>query len=334
VLSRSASITAVAFVATWLTLSAGPAGADASTFGRTVAQLPFTSARASSSTGAQISIHYQDEHDPNAKPKTFHKLEIALPEGTRLDTSVVPACEADDSTIMAQGPSACPQESKVGDGTVTLLTGFGPPTDPFATDVTVFQGRGELLDVFSAHGSSQTLAVDHVKIEGRTLIDEPQSVPGGPPDGRSAPRDVNLRIGARTAGDGRAYLTTPPSCPRGGRWESRFSVSYDDGVNDLALATTPCSATAQTRARPSIRVAVAPRRVRAGKRVRFRFRVRSSAPGCQRGALVRFAGRRARTNRRGRAALVVRLRRTGRRRAVVSKRGCRRGVATVIVTPR
>ena len=300
--------------------------AVASTYGRTVVALPFTTRQPSTSTGLRISIHYRDEHDPNAKPKTFHKLEIELPAGIRIDQRVVPACTASDSELMAQGPSACPH-SKVGDGTVTLMTGFPPPGDTFATDVTVLQGQGELLDVFRAKGSEQTLAVDHVKIAGRTLIDEPQSVPGGPPDGRSAVRDVRLRIGARTA-HGHAYLRTPPSCPAGERWESRFTAFYDDGVTDVALATSPCSPAAH---RPAIHLTVTPRRVTAGSRVRFVFRVSSHAIRCRRRVLVRFAGGRVRTNRSGYAALVRRLRHAGRRRAVATRAGCRRAVVTVRV---
>ena len=181
--------------------------AVASTYGRTVVALPFTTRQPARSTGLRISIHYRDEHDPNAKPKTFHKLEVELPAGIRIDQHVVPACTASDSELMAQGPSACPR-SKVGDGTVTLMTGFPPPGDTFATDVTVLQGQGELLDV---------------------------------------------------------------------------------------------------------------------------FRVRSHAMRCRRRVVVRFGGGRVRTNWRGHAALVRRLRHAGRRRAVATRAGCRRAVATVRV---
>lgn len=298
--------------------------AIASTSGRTVVALSLTTRHPASSTGLGISIHYQDEHDPNAKPKTFHKLEIELPAGMRIDQSAVQTCTASDSELMAQGPAACPH-SKVGDGAVTLATGFPPPGDVVHADVTILQGQGELLDVFRAKGSAQTVAVDHVKIAGSTLVDEPQSVPGGPPDGRSAVRDVKLQIGARTAG-GRAYLRTPPSCPRDGDWQSRFTVSYDDGVNDVALATSPCSHTAR---RPAMHLVVTPRRAEAGDRVHFSFHVRSHAARCRRGVLIHFAGERVRTNRRGRAHLVHRLRHAGRHRARATKAGCRTVVATV-----
>lgn len=228
------------FAGVALVAALGSGVALASTDGRTVAAVSM-SRHPASSTGLGLSIHYRDEHDPNAKPKTFSKLVIQLPAGTRIDASVVPACTASDAELMAEGPSACDPRSRVGGGTVTLLTGFAPPADTLVADVVVLQGKGELLDVFRAKGSDQTLAVDHVKIVGRTLVDQPQAVPGGPPDGRSAVRDVKLHFGARTASGGRAYLRTPPSCPSGGRWLSTFTVSYDDGVKDVAIARTPCS---------------------------------------------------------------------------------------------
>jgi endoglycosylceramidase len=83
-----------------------------------------------------------------------------------------------------------------------------------------------------------------------------------------------------------------------------------------------------------IRLRVRPRRVLAGTLTRFRFRATVRRGRRLRGALIRFAGRRVRTNRGGRAYLRVRLRRRGRRRAVVSKRGYRRGRATVRVLRR
>jgi polyvinyl alcohol dehydrogenase (cytochrome) len=90
--------------------------------------------------------------------------------------------------------------------------------------------------------------------------------------------------------------------------------------------------------KPRLRLTVRPRRIRAGRRRVFRFRVTRTGRGKRRRAvpraLVRFAGRRARTRRSGRARIVVRLRRTGRRRARASKRGYRAGRATVRVLRR
>jgi hypothetical protein len=82
---------------------------------------------------------------------------------------------------------------------------------------------------------------------------------------------------------------------------------------------------------PTIRLSVRPRRVRAGKVVRLRFRVRSWGPSCRRRVTVRVAGRRVRTRRGGRASLKLKLGRTGRRKITARKRGCRPGAARVRV---
>ena len=83
---------------------------------------------------------------------------------------------------------------------------------------------------------------------------------------------------------------------------------------------------------PTLRLRVKPRRVRDGRRTRLRFRVRSAGEPVQ-GAVVRFKGRRKRTNARGVARMKVRLER--RRRARVAKRiGCTKRKDTVRVRVR
>jgi polyvinyl alcohol dehydrogenase (cytochrome) len=79
-----------------------------------------------------------------------------------------------------------------------------------------------------------------------------------------------------------------------------------------------------------IRLTVTPRRPRAGRLTRFRFRARVAGKAV-RGALIRFAGRRTRTKRNGRATIRVRLRR-GPHRARATKRGLRAGLVTVRAT--
>jgi hypothetical protein len=86
-----------------------------------------------------------------------------------------------------------------------------------------------------------------------------------------------------------------------------------------------------------LRLTVRPRRVRRGHRTRFRFRVTYVERGQRRGlagAGIRFAGRRARTNPRGRARIVARLVRPGSRRVRASKRGFRIATARVRVVRR
>ena len=89
---------------------------------------------------------------------------------------------------------------------------------------------------------------------------------------------------------------------------------------------------------PRLWLSVRPRRVLSGRRVRYRFRVSGRRPGGKRrrvrGATVRFAGRRVHTNRRGRAAITVRLRRAGLRPVLARKKGLARTVKVVRVVKR
>ena len=90
-------------------------------------------------------------------------------------------------------------------------------------------------------------------------------------------------------------------------------------------------------ARPRMRLTVTPRRTRRGRSVRYRFRVRALIEGRHRpvrGARIRLAEHRVRSNERGRAAMVVRLHTPGLRRASATRKGFRRTVAHVRVLRR
>ena len=144
---------------------------------------------------------------------------------------------------------------------------------------------------------------------------------GGPPDGRTAVKDVRIRV------DRAGYATAPPSCPADGRWRYGASYEFADGGRQEIARSLPCVAGAG--AAPAVTVSVRPRRARAGRRTRFRFVVRSSAASCRRGAKVAFAGRRARTNRRGVAVIRTTLRRAGSYRFWAAKPGCAVGRGAV-----
>ena len=109
-----------------------------------------------------------------------------------------------------------------------------------------------------------------------------------------------------------------------------------DVVNRCPLAGgagTGAGSGAGGAAKPRMRIRVAPRRVRAGRRTRIRFRVTSRGRPVP-GAKVRFAGRTKRTGRRGRAVMVRRFTSPGPRRAVARKRGKRTASVRVRVRVR
>jgi hypothetical protein len=81
---------------------------------------------------------------------------------------------------------------------------------------------------------------------------------------------------------------------------------------------------------PKARLTVKPRRVTAGRKVRFRVTVKSGGKPV-RGAVVRLGGFRAKTNRRGRAVLKANLRSPGTYTARATHRGMRAATVTVKV---
>lgn len=116
--------------------------------------------------------------------------------------------------------------------------------------------------------------------------------------------------------------------------ENLYAVTFNGLLLELAdVAAAPKPA--------PIRLTVKPRRTRAGESTRFRFRATTSsnsrpvARGAARRPLaavrIRFAGERARTNERGRAAIEVTFNQPGRYRASAKLQGYRGDRATVRV---
>jgi hypothetical protein len=124
-----------------------------------------------------------------------------------------------------------------------------------------------------------------------------------------------------------------------GRGDYRIQVlrgSAIDGLTTpirLGALHPPPRAEAVGGDRPRMRVSVRPRRTRAGRRTRFRVRVRSSGEAV-RGARVRLGGRSARTNVRGRAVIAKRFNRAGVRRVRATRSGYASASARVRVTRR
>ena len=96
---------------------------------------------------------------------------------------------------------------------------------------------------------------------------------------------------------------------------------------EVAVTVTRTGKTSATCKPPPLAVNVTPQRVRAGKRVRLTISVRPAVKG----AVVRVAGRRARTNATGVARLSVRFSHAGRFRVTV-RSGSRTGRAFLRVS--
>ncbi len=273
-------------------------------------------------TSLAFRVLYKHPGDPGGKPPALTQAAFKLPPGTRFDTRATPTCDATNQELQARGRAACPPASIIGTGSLTAITGFGPPADPFEGDLTAFNGGTELIELVTVKGSNVGAGIDRLTIEGSTLRAHPPSTPGGPPDGRTAIREVRLNVPAR----GR-LVTAPPSCPANAAWTSVGEFGFNDGGSTSVTATSPCRRRpAPVRARGCTSRPGGPGSV---SRIRLRVRARSSVARCARGATIRVGSRRGRTGRNGRATMRFHFGAPGRRRVTLLKRGCPRAHAFV-----
>jgi hypothetical protein len=279
----------------------------------------------SSPAGMTIVVEYRDPQNPDAKPPPLESLVLTMPRGLRFDTSAAPQCHATDAELRTKGRAACPEGSRVGAGTLTAVTGF-PGMGPTDTDVTVFNGGDELIELVTFKGTEIAAGSDRLSIAPGRLSAHPAPVPGGPPDGRTTVKRIAIAIHRRVSG-GRAFITTPSTCPTAAVWTSLATIRYE-GYGDAArlTASTPCTL------RPAgIRVQVVPRVVEAGETTRFRFQITSKRRECLGGVAVRVAGRRLVTDATGLARRRIRFERAGERAVSVGKPGCGSAHAAVRV---
>jgi hypothetical protein len=303
-------------IAATVVLLAVPAPAAAQD-GRASYEDHFTTGAPNAPTGWWFRIQHRDPANPEGKPPAVTSNRIELPAGTRIDTSALPACEASDDDLMAQGRSACPPESHLGDGTAEVITGFGTPVDPFGVDVSFYNAPHGIVTVARQRGSEQTLSIERSYLEGTTFTSEGPPPPGGPPDGRSSIREVIWDIPPHGA-----WMTTPPTCPRSGRWTTTATFGYQDGESATAVSHQPCDRP------PRVRLRV--RRLTPAGCVKraLRVRVRPAPRGAR--IRVRVDGRRAGTSRRaGTLRVATGALRPGRHRLVLraSAPGMRTAVA-------
>lgn len=289
--------------------------------------LRFASKKPGTKTAMTLHIRYTKPGDPNAKPPPIRRVQIDAPAGTVFHSSAVPACDASDAEVMLLGAGACPSGSRIADGTIRVITGFGAPFDPFDSPTPVFNdGRG-WLEVSQIPSTPITIAVTRLAVSGSRISGDIAATPGGPPDNQTAVSTLDLSFPASTG-----YITTPPTCPASGRWVTTGTFRFGDGTTQIVHGDTPCVAASGKTVRPRIRLSVKPRRASVGRRRQFSFRATTIVNGRRvavRRATVRFDGRRARTDSEGRVRIGGTLARLRLYRALAAKNGMRSGKARV-----
>ena len=232
-------------------LLAAPAAAWADSSPAGVFKLSFTSRAPGTATGFKLHEVYLNPSDRAAKPSPVRRTVLQLPAGSVLDGRAIAACRASDTELMLTGPSGCPPDSRIGQGTVEVTSGFGPPFDPFVSDATLFNGGTQTIEMFAAHGTGLTLQIGHQQYSGpSTLTENVAPIPGGPPDGQSAPRQIDFTIDQLVGPSGQPFITTPRNCPANAQWVSTLTFTNADGHTYKLHSTIPCAAPRQ-RTKPS-----------------------------------------------------------------------------------
>jgi len=198
----------------------------------------FDKQRPGAVSGGDLRIVYKRPGDPEGKPPPIRHVLIAFPRRTVVNPGGG-VCEASNEELHAMGRDACPPESLIGDGRITVMSGFGQPFDPYPTDVWLYRSPEGMLELLQQPGTNTTLAVERGTMEGRRLEFNPPYVPGGPPDFAIGVRTVEWRLyGARQIE--LPWLSTPTRCRPARDWVTRGEFGFGDGGSAVERSVTPC----------------------------------------------------------------------------------------------
>ncbi len=203
--------------------------------------MTFSSKKPKSSTGISFStnrVGYKVPA-PGTQADPVSKLVFTLQKGTKINTSVVPACSK--TKLDAQGPTACPSKSKVGSGSATVITGL-PALDPVKETVTLFAKKGGLLAYLQG---AQNLTIE-LSAKGNKLSTKVPQVclPGGTPadnckNGEAVLTILTTKIKAKKTSKG-AFTTTPRSCPKSHKWTNKVVYTFRNGDTETEKSTSSC----------------------------------------------------------------------------------------------
>ena len=196
-------------------------------------------------TGEHFQFDYVNPEDPEAKPPAVKKVVTILPKGARYDATVPGSCTASDAELMLQGAAACPEDSRIGGGVITVDTGMPGPGRIVTADAEFFNNAedpvGEFIYLNTVRDTSARTVVRADVTRRRTITTAPM-LPGTPPDGGAIDTvDVEvLRVVRAVDGQRRAYITTPPTCPRKRTWNAKVRFEYGDDYSQTVATPNRC----------------------------------------------------------------------------------------------
>jgi len=198
-----------------------PAGASAATRTKDISpyktfKFQYTSSRPDSRTGFSYQVALDLPSD-GSQPPVIQELRLRFAKGTGIDLGAVPRCTADDVSLGAHGPSACPTKGRIATGSAGVWTGPGPLLD-LAMNVFATGPRG-IVATLDRNGN--VLRVLRGTLRGTQLIVAVPSITVGSGTAALAKVDLAISIGSAK----RPTFTTPATCPRGG-WPVTYAPLF------------------------------------------------------------------------------------------------------------
>jgi hypothetical protein len=196
-------------------------------------------------TAEHFKFDYVNPDDAEAKPPAVKRVVTILPKGARYDASVPGSCTASDAELTAEGAAACPPESRIGGGVITVDTGVPGPGRIVTADTEFFNNAedpdGEFIYLNTVRGTNARTVI-RADVTKRTTITDAGMLPGAPPDGGAIDTvDVVVdRIKRKIDGERRAYITTPPRCPRRKTWTAKVRFTYGEDYSQTVATANPC----------------------------------------------------------------------------------------------
>jgi hypothetical protein len=208
----------------------------------------FTTARPHSPTGMNWVGTYHAAGNKRGNPPYLRKMIFYLPKGMRYDTSVPARCTAPDVVLQVQGPAACPAGSRIGTGTTQGIfyvpIGNSIVFDRFKHTIYVMNNANEQIILVKAEGYA--VVRGKVRPDGSQVFETPTCFPE-PPTGCLDDYVLQTRSATKLArytksvnGRTRSYATTPPTCPRSGRWRTVVKFWWKGGAVDSVVTKQPC----------------------------------------------------------------------------------------------
>ena len=185
----------------------------------------FTTAKAKAPAGYSLEGEF-------SRQRIIDQMTVLFPAGTKIDTSAVQRCAANQADIESKGVAgACPADSKIGTGKGTAYLGDGP--DPVTFDLGLYNtGGGAILDILL---NGKTAFTSPVKISGRKMTISLGLTPS------LKARIVAFELSVPKAGSKRSpYVRTPAACPSSRKLSAAILARENGAGTETTKDTTVC----------------------------------------------------------------------------------------------